>query len=549
MAEAITTQGRSYISCSITLFEAFLANNVKFNSLNEIIIFIDNIINEKPERKFDDKQILDRDITREEVFFRLLSNADPTVWIPTEKEMQLVWERLQTVYQEDLNRIFYKNNLFCFCEIPLIMNMIINMLQKLDIPFMNPNKPPKMIKEELEYFTEILKEYVYYGHFYIDKLDRIDYMQRDVVTVVDTDSCMISFDGWYRFILDKVYNIDMKIKREKFDIMELIKADEFGDKPKLRMMDILEPNLDYDFYTDEVIELHHTINPMDVIPQDNLKYSIINIITYVCSELVVDYLDRYCTIAGSNRPGQKCSMIMKNEFLFKRLLLTPKKKNYVSLQLLQEGNIIPDNQKARLGVSGLPINKSTLPDMIKSQFQSILYEDVLNSENIDQIKILKKLVIIEKQIVNSIMNKETTYYKPDNIGSLSSYEDPTRINGIMASMIYNEIRTSDMPAINLDERNKIFKVKTKINRNNVEKIKDTYPEVYEKLIRLLNHPKLSSKLETIAFPIDSKVPDWILEFVDINTIVNDNLKNFPLDSIGLKRLDNDSVNYSNIVKL
>ena len=132
---------------------------------------------------------------------------------------------------------------------------------------------------------------------------------------------------------------------------------------------------------------------------------------------------------------------------------------------------------------------------------------------------------------------------------MSSYADPTRINGVMASVIYNEIRTSDMPAINLDERNKIFKVKTKINRNNVEKIKDTYPEVYEKLIRLLNHPKLSSKLETIAFPIDSNVPDWILEFVDINTIVNDNLKNFPLDSIGLKRLDNDSVNYSNIVKL
>lgn len=550
VAEAITTQGRSYISCSITLFESFLANNIKFNSLNEIIIFIDNIINEKAERKFDDFQILARPITREEVFLKLLHNADPTVWIPTEKEMLLLWERLQKVYQEDLNRIFYKNNLYCFCDLPIITEMIINILKKLDIPFMNPNKPPKIIEEELNYLTTILKEYVYYGHFYIDKLDRIDYMQRDVVTVVDTDSCMISFDGWYRYILNKVYNIDMPIKREKFDMMELIKVDEFGDKPKRRMMDILEPNLDYDFYTDEIIELHHTIYPMDVIPQDGLKYSIINIITYVCSELVVDYLDRYCTMAGSNRPGEKCSMIMKNEFLFKKLLLTPKKKNYASLQLLQEGNIVPNNQKASLGVSGLPINKSTLPDKIKAQFQKILYEDVLNTNgSIDQIAILKKLVIIEKQIVQSILNKETTYYKPDNIGSMSSYADPTRINGVMASVIYNEIRTPDMPAINLDERNKIFKVKTKINRNNVEKIKDTYPEVYEKLIRLLNHPKLSSKLETIAFPIDSNVPDWILEFVDINTIVNDNLKNFPLDSIGLKRLDNDSVNYSNIVKL
>jgi len=549
VASAITMQGKAYISCSITMFEAFIGNNVKFNSLNEIIIFIDNVLSEKSERKFDDSMILDRNITKEECFFRLLNNVDPTIWIPTEKQMSLVWERIQGLSNEDINRIFYKNNLFCFCDLPVVSNIIIEILKKLDQPFMNPNKPPKIIADELSHLTEIIKEYVYYGFFYIDKLDRIEYMQRDVVAVVDTDSCMVSFDGWYRFILDKVYNIDMPIKREKFDIMELIKADEFGDKPKLKMMDILEPRLDYDFYTDEIIHLKQTIHPMDIIPQDSLKYSIINIIAYICSDLIVDYLDRYCIRAGSSAPKTHSKMIMKNEFLFKRLMLTPNKKNYASLQLLQEGNVIPNNQKARLGVSGLPINKSTLPEKVKSQFQRILYEDVLNADNIDQIGILKKIVIVEKQITESIMRKETTYYKPDNIASISSYADPTRVNGVMASMVYNELRTGDMPAINLDERNKIIKVKTIINRNNVEKIKDKYPEVYEKIKRLLDHPKLSTKLETIAFPVDTEVPDWILEFVDINTIVNDNLKNFPLDSIGLKRLDNDSVNYSNIVKL
>ncbi len=120
---------------------------------------------------------------------------------------------------------------------------------------------------------------------------------------------------------------------------------------------------------------------------------------------------------------------------------------------------------------------------------------------------------------------------------------------ISASLVYNELRTEDMPAINLEERNKIYKVKTNINRNNVDKIKDKYPEIHAKLLKLMEHPTLASKLDTIAFPIDSQVPDWILEFVDVATIVNDNLKNFPLDSIGLKRLDNDSINYSNIISL
>ena len=65
----------------------------------------------------------------------------------------------------------------------------------------------------------------------------------------------------------------------------------------------------------------------------------------------------------------------------------------------------------------------------------------------------------------------------------------------------------------------------------------------------MNHPVLGAKLGTIAFPIDSEVPDWILYFVNAAEIVNDNLKNFPLDSIGLNRLDNQSVNYSNIISL
>ena len=63
VAEAVTRQGRSYISCSIMLFEAFLGGNTKFNSLNEVITFIHNVVNEKNERKLLDSYILDRNIS------------------------------------------------------------------------------------------------------------------------------------------------------------------------------------------------------------------------------------------------------------------------------------------------------------------------------------------------------------------------------------------------------------------------------------------------------------------------------------------------------
>ena len=364
IAEAITRQGRSYISCSIMLFESLLANNVKFNNLNEVITFINNVEHEKPKRKLIDDYILDRNITLEECFFKLMNTADMMLWIPTDEEMARVWEYLQGLTQEDLNRLYYKNNLYSFADLPVVSDLIVKILKSLGGPpefdengklinniFMDPNKPPKRIKEDLDTLVELIKEYVYYPHFYIDKLDRIEYMQRDIVAICDTDSTIISFDAWYRFVLGKVYNIDMPIKHEKRDMVEVIKEDEWGDKPLKEMCEIVEPEFDYNFYTDETIELHKLIDPCALIPQDTLKYAIINIIAYICSDLVVDYLREYTKLTGSYVEGVKCRMIMKNEFYFLRALLTANRRNYADCQVLQEGNIIPEG--SRLAIMGL----------------------------------------------------------------------------------------------------------------------------------------------------------------------------------------------------
>ena len=558
VAESVTRQGRSYISCSITLFEAFLANNMKFNSLNEVIVFIDNVINEK--RKAIDSVILDRNVTKEECFYQLLNTADPLIWIPTEKEMELIWERIRNLSNEDINRLYYKNNLYEFCDNKIITDLLIKILSKLggepkfdennkliNNLFVDPNKPPKSIKDDLEVLYDLVSEYVYYPHFYIDKLDRIEYSQRDAVCIIDTDSCIVSFDAWYRYLLDKIYNIDIPIKHEKRNMVDIISPDEFGDRPLRNMVTIEEPRFDYDFYTDETIELAREIEPVKLVPQENLRYAIINIIAYICGRIVVDYLEEYSKLTGSYVEGTKCRLVMKNEFLFHRLLLTAHRRNYASFQLLQEGNRVPFDQG--LTIAGLPIDKSTLPEDIKDEFKNILLNDIMTSDNIDQVNIIKKMIMLENTIHKSIMNKELKYYRPDNVAPMSTYADPMRLNGIVACLIYNEMRHSDQPAINMDERNSITKIKINVDKKSAIKIKDDYPEDYEKLMALLNHPILGKKVNTIALPPDVEVPDWVLPFVDLNSIISDSLKNFPLWSIGLNRIDNDSVNYSNIIKL
>ena len=547
VAESVTRQGKSYLACSIMLFESLFANNVKFNSLNEAIAFISHIVDEKPTRQFDDKIVLNHNITPHECFFKLMTTVDIMLWIPTEKEMTLLWERIISLSQQDLNRIYYKNNLYSFCDVPYMMNLIIKILSTLDQPFMSPYKVPPEIKSDMDLFTDLIKEYVYYQYPYIDKLDRINYMKRDIVAIANTDSTMITFDGWYNFILSRINNMDFKINHVRRDHY-MCRINPEGAKREICR--IIDPNINYDILADEFIDNGKRNIGVHIIPKDNLRYSIINIMVYVAGVLVIDYLDKYCTIMGSNRKDVQCRIVMKNEFFFNSILLTEGIKNYAATKVLENGREVPDTQESKLVVAGLNINKSVLPEKIKQEFQTILYEDVLQAVKIDQVGILKKLILIEKDIVRSIMAKEKTYYKPDNISPINSYKkNPLEVNGIVAALIYNELKDPDMPMINLKERNQIYKIELIVTKANVDLIKDKFPEVYERFIALLQHPKLGAKLNIIGFPMDVDVPDWILSFVNIQEIVNTNLKNFPLDSIGLMRLDNDNVNYSNIIAI
>ena len=42
---------------------------------------------------------------------------------------------------------------------------------------------------------------------------------------------------------------------------------------------------------------------------------------------------------------------------------------------------------------------------------------------------------------------------------------------------------------------------------------------------------------------------WVQEFIDYRTIINDNITNFPFESIGITRLGSNNINYSTIIKI
>ena len=224
------------------------------------------------------------------------------------------------------------------------------------------------------------------------------------------------------------------------------------------------------------------------------------------------------------------------------------KKNYASIMEIQEGNMVP--YEKQLDIKGIEcLTKSSKSEKTRKALQKILLEDILRAPAIDQLKFVKDIAIFERQIVNSLREGSKEYYKPVTIKAMSSYDDPMRIQGIKASYAWNLIRSSDLPAINLDERNAINIAKVSINKATIDRIQDKYPEIYQNAIIALNKEEFAKGIDALAIPLDVQVPEWLSYFINYNEIVRDNISGFPYESIGIMRMDKANVNYTNIVKL
>ena len=81
--------------------------------------------------------------------------------------------------------------------------------------------------------------------------------------------------------------------------------------------------------------------------------------------------------------------------------MTGVKKAYASLMAVQEGNIIPKDEQ--LDIKGIAsMAKSSMSESTRKALKNILLEDILKAPAIDQFKIIEKLAILERKIINSV---------------------------------------------------------------------------------------------------------------------------------------------------
>ena len=586
VAPSVTSMGRSLISSAIMCFEMFLGNNVKFGSLDDVLVFIDNVRKEYKEWKFDDGIVLGRSgfVDVYEVFNKLILNCGYK-YVPTTEDMDIVLKILQSCTQTELNRLYYKNNLYGIMDTTYARNLMIQIFENMDFPYMDPAYPPVGIRPYLDELKAVLLEYVFYCYQIYDRMDRNKNMIKKISLISDTDSSFVSLDAWYNYNIKYLEGHDFKILHQNIDVAKLVEKcekseegvpeylkdiqstrfpislferDEWGDPINSGISDCItfeEPEYDYDFFNQEKIELNKLINPVETIPQENMKFSLVNIMCYILTDVINLYMIDFTKESGSYRNDVDCAIVMKNEFFMTRVLLENVKKHYASLQQLQEGNYlggVPD-------VKGIDcLVKSVIPKTTRDRLNKILLKDILLADNIDRTNIIKQMAILENDIYTNIMNGSKNYYKPATIKSLDSYENPLRVFGVKGLLLWNYVKDEHLSAIDVKERNSVDIIKIVVNAVTVEKLKDEFPYQYERFLELLgikecnnDEVKLlkSKEFQSIALPLDVPVPRWIELIVDYRSIIVDNLGGFPLNGVGISQLDSKKVPYTNIIKL
>lgn len=549
IAASVTLTGRGLISIAGTQIEMFLNNNVKYEDMNDII----NAFDEVQRHTILNVGFLESNnvnITVEKCFEKILNSCINNIsgWFPNDYDKNFILNYLNSFPQQVLNIFYYKNNLFEFIKLPKVKDIIIKMYMTLDKPYINPLEPPEEIKVDLDYLYSLIYDFVYYKNIINNAILKYSNMIRSVNIITDTDSCIVCFNNWYKLLCDIVSEAKMKPSAESIDYSTLVKGEvkAFSKYTFPKRFNFKEEKVEDNDILNDKPQLFTFEN------KDGHRFSLLNFGSYILGNIINDYVERYvdnCNAFITNEDKQ-CLMVLKNEFLMKNILLTDAKKLYASIIELREGSI--ENNK--LDIKGLQMAKSTTNKKVRSELENLLYHLILNPDTIDYQEIINQLAVLKETLKESLRNKEKHYYNPKKIKSLSTYEDPYRTSGVKGMILWNLLKDDGQRSFDFNETNYADIAKIKINP---QVMKEKYPDKYEILYNYLLEDnnftkgdkidKVISDITHITVPKDEIIPDFLIDFIDYNTIVDDNISKLPIEFIGIHKKPHTP--FSNIVSL
>lgn len=488
-AVSTTATGQSLISTAMCTFENFFSDNVKFIDYDDFAVYVNNIVNE--EYTIDDSFLDDKSI--EDVFYRLRKKF---IYFRQNYEYPIM-HILEGLNQQDLNKLYYKNNLYEFCRLPKIKKMLFNLTSKTN-DFLDPNDIPDNIHKDLEIFWNYLNNFVVYNYFAFNRIGRLNCDPRDTVCTIDTDSNMLTLSPWVDFMLEEIVRDDAEILNK-------------GSK--------------------------------------NLVYIFINTICFIATKLITSHLMKFADRSGI-LPEYKHFLNMKNEFLFFKMLLFETKKRYMSKILLREGHVYE-----KLDNKGVDHLKSTCNDFTRDFITNLIASEILEKENDDIVikNIINGVDDLANKVRDSLEKGEKTFLSPMKVKQEGAYKKPFQEQSFRGAYAWNVI----YPDQTIEFPDQIDVVLLNIpTLETIEDIKDKYPVEYKNIKEKIFESRIEEVkkkgLMVLALPKKIKeIPEWCRPYIDYDSIVNANTSkmNSALESLGIQTIKTNSTttHYSNII--
>lgn len=590
---ATTASAQGAISTAENLFEGFAADNYIFLDLTELMEWCNRVLK--------DYDYLDDWIELQPIPVVLERLMDKILEHEYDDE-EILNEYLHSLDDSQVTFLYYKNNIFDFIEYHKeIQDIILDIFENIEnldyvdpkdddwldkVPseyvkkfrplgpkeynkfvnkqyFMDPNDPPSSVEKSLCELNEYMMKYVYAHYLSFDRIYRLKNFNRGVVTVIDTDSNILSLDSLVNFIFDNI-----------------IRGRTFGRSSR------------------------------------NNEFIMVNMITYILTEAVTKvllYFEETCNVCEEYRS----KINMKNEFFFERLVIGDTKKRYISKVALREGNLV---NPPKIDIKGFDFKKSTCSEYAEKYYEKLIKKYILCDGPIDVENINNEIREFKDIIRESILNGDNTFLPNASPKEMEAYKDPASeqsLRGVFAwnylfpenmiqlpakvSLVKLNIFTEDdiIPLKKTNPReydiimDKIFNDTTGmfVSKNDTGKYKYVNvndPEWYKKIPKKkrakfkkltpqewnayldtldLEDPKYkldevevkSRGMQVIAVPSSSKIPKWLDPYIDYTTLVNNILSPFipVMEIFGAQMLeqgksksgvDRKTKGFSNIIK-
>ena len=537
-APSTTLSAQSVISTAETTFEAFLVSNFTFVDINECYFWINTVLDEgiKLEDWVVRKGVED---TFERLSCRIIGATD--------EDKSSLHEYLETLSNDDVTRLYWKNNLVEFTDnhpnIKKLWDEVFSHVNNYEymtsdddfshVPdkyldrvknakkpmkewnsivdieyFYNPNKVPDSIKEYADQLKDIYLRYVYVKFLFTDRIYKLKNFPRWVVTVIDTDSNILALDTFMEYCLNN------------------LKIGEYGRDPW------------------------------------NNVFIAINTITYVITAVITSallYYGEMSNVEEKIRPRYE----MKNEFFFSNLVLAKVKKRYLSKVLLREGNRL---KKPKYDIKGFDFKKSSTSEDASNFFMHIVKDLILEPDIVDIKKIMVELQSFRSEIRKSLEKGDSKYLTIGSAKELNAYADPEKMQGIRGALAWNIL----YPDKAVDLPTKLSILKTNIySLDMIKDLEKTDPELYQRIKEgifqdqtgmFIKHNKNGKTtvegLSVLGIPRGQEIPEWIRPYIDYTTVINSVLapfksvtETFNMPSIEEGRTGKKTTGFSNIIKI